>query len=318
MQTPSILLMGPTATGKTDLAVWLQQKLPVELISVDSTLVYRDLNIGSGKPSPEILKIAPHHLIDILDPSVPYSAGQFLTDANKLISGIKARGHIPLFVGGTMLYFKALIYGFADLPAQDAAIRLELEIEAQKNGVAALHEKLKQCDPKAAEKIHSNDFKRIQRALEIYFVTGKPISHWFQLQRENKQSLVPSLNTGSFLPIALAPQENERSLLHQRIDERLTNMLANGLIDEVKALFTRGDLSLSLPSIRSVGYQQVWRYLLQEYDYDLMKEKALIATRQLAKHQLTWLRRFTDCQVFDYRSSQLNQDVLSFLQKQLP
>ena len=280
-------LMGPTAAGKTALAVELAQCLPVEIISVDSTQVYRGMDIGSGKPDAEVLARAPHRLIDIRDPEQPYSAADFRADALAEIGSILASGRIPLLVGGTMLYFKVLRDGLADLPSADSRTRNEIESLAQQHGWEAVHRRLAEVDPEAAGRIHPNDPQRLQRALEVFLVTGRTLSshhHQEKVARQQGEMELP------FRLHFMAIQPARRDVLHQQITQRYYHMLDAGLVDEVKRLYERGDLNVSLPSIRSVGYRQVWQYLAGEMSYDDMVEKGIIATRQLAKRQLTWLR----------------------------
>ena len=279
---PSVFcLMGPTASGKTPLAVELVQRYPFEIISVDSAMVYRGMDIGTAKPDAATLKIAPHRLIDIRDPAESYSAGQFCQDAHREIEAIIAQGKTPLLVGGTMLYFKALQQGLAALPTADAALRIELNVRGEEEGWPALHAVLREIDSVAAERINPNDSQRIQRALEVFYLSGKPISSW---QNDNI-NLLAHYRVYNF---SLAP--SERAILHQRIALRFDQMLEQGFEQEVRQLFERGDLSPELPSIRSVGYRQMWDYLDGKSTFDDMREKAIAATRQLAKRQLTWLR----------------------------
>ena len=282
--------MGPTAAGKDPLAVQLVQTFPFEIISVDSAMVYRGMDIGTAKPNAETLKIAPHHLIDIVDPSEPYSAGRFRADALRLIRDIIARKKIPLLVGGTMLYFRVLQQGIATLPNADAKLRATITARAAVLGWPALHAELASIDKVAAEKINENDAQRIQRALEVYQLSGKTLSA-LQAHDTNPLSDYQVLN------IALAPKD--RAHLHERIAQRFQHMLDNGFLQEVERLHARGDLSPQLPSIRSVGYREVWDYLEGKITLDEMREKALAATRQLAKRQLTWLRSWPDVQWFD-------------------
>lgn len=281
-QTPPVIcLMGPTAAGKTDLALHIARRLPVEIISVDSALVYRGMDIGTAKPEPHVLAEIRHHLVDVLEPTEAYSAAQFRADALAAIASILDRGRMPLLVGGTMLYFRALEHGLSELPPADPEIRARLEDEAQTQGWAALHARLAQVDPEAAHRIHENDPQRIQRALEVYEVTGQPLS---SLQQRAGGEPFP-------YPLAkwiVAPKD--RAWLHARIERRFRQMLDQGLIEEVAALRARGDLDLSMPSMRAVGYRQVWKYLDGRYDYDTMIERGIVATRQLAKRQFTWLR----------------------------
>lgn len=280
-----IFLMGPTASGKTDLAIALREVLPVELISVDSALVYRQMDIGSAKPSAEEQALAPHRLLDIRDPAEPYSAAEFREDALKEIEGIVAQGRIPLLVGGTMLYFKALLEGFADMPAADAAVRLAIEAEAERLGWPALHQQLAAVDPEAAAAIHPNHSQRLCRALEVYRVSGQTMTALRQQQDHQAQDLRQRFHV---VQIAIAPRQ--RSVLHERIGRRFGLMLENGFLAEVERLYRRGDLHPDLPAIRAVGYRQVWQYLAGECSYDDMRDRGVAATRQLAKRQLTWLR----------------------------
>jgi len=273
--------MGPTASGKTTLAVELVKRYPLEIISVDSALVYRDMTIGTAKPGAELLAVAPHRLIDIRDPSVPYSAAEFREDALRVMAEITARGHIPLLVGGTFLYFRALQYGLSDMPAADRETRSRLEAEARRDGWEALHARLADIDPESAARIQPTDPQRIQRALEVYMLSGRPMSAFHA--RQAAMELPYRL-----LKMALIP--GDRSLLHDRIEARFRQMLAEGLLEEVRKLYERGDLSAELPAIRAVGYRQVWCYLSGQLEYQAMVEQAIIATRQYAKRQLTWLR----------------------------
>lgn len=285
MSDPAVIcLMGPTASGKTALALELCNEYPCEIISVDSALVYRGMDIGTAKPSPAERAQAVHHLIDIRDPAEPYSAADFRRDALRLIDEIAARGRIPLLVGGTMLYFRVLRDGIADLPAANAEIRRAIAEEAARTGWPALHAELARVDPIAAAKIHPNHSQRIQRALEVYRATGVPMS---QQQRETATSPSPH-----WLQLAVAPLE--RRVLHDRIAERFEAMLEQGFIEEVAALRRRGDLHSDLPSMRAVGYRQVWEYLDGGGPYAEMVAKGIAATRQLAKRQLTWLRSWPD------------------------
>ena len=280
-----IFLMGPTASGKTDLAIDLVQELPCDIISVDSALVYREMNIGTAKPTADELAMAPHRLIDICDPIDSYSAAKFRQDALREIEQIHARGRIPLLVGGTMLYFRALQYGLSEMPEADPEIRARLDGEIKQYGVAVLHERLKQVDPKAAERISANDPQRIQRALEVYELTGTPLS---ELQNSDGEPKLP------YHVIKLVRAPAERSVLHARIEKRFHKMLEQGFEDEVKELLQKWDLDHEMPSMRLVGYRQMLCYLQGEYTYDQMVERGIIATRQLAKRQFTWLRSEKD------------------------
>ncbi|WP_255874129.1 tRNA (adenosine(37)-N6)-dimethylallyltransferase MiaA [Microbulbifer elongatus] len=279
--------MGPTASGKTDLAMAISDQLPVELISVDSALVYRGLDIGSAKPTPEELARYPHRLIDICDPAERYSVGRFRSDALAAMEEISGRGKIPLLVGGTMLYFRALLQGMAEMPEADPAFRAEIEARAQREGWPALHEELRKVDPALAAELHPNHSVRIERALEVYHLSGKTMT---QLRAEQAQtSPVAHFDVQQ---LAIVPED--RSILHRRIAERFERMLENGFLDEVKSLRTRGDLHKDLPAIRAVGYRQVWEYLDGDINYDEMVAAGIAATRQLAKRQLTWLRRWPE------------------------
>lgn len=290
MTTPPIIcLMGPTAAGKTALAIALAERLPVEIISVDSALIYRGMDIGTAKPEPHVLAQIRHHLVDILEPTEAYSAAQFRADALAAIEDILARGRIPLLTGGTMLYFRALERGLAQLPQADPEIRARLEEEAQKRGWSALHARLAEVDPEAAQRIHANDPQRIQRALEVYALTGEPLSDL--LKREGGEPFPYPLAKWVIAP-------RDRAWLHARIEARFRQMLAQGFIDEVAQLRARGDLDLSKPSMRAVGYRQVWEYLDGRYDYDTMLARGIAATRQFAKRQFTWLRSDTGADWF--------------------
>jgi len=281
--------MGPTASGKTDLAIKLAEHFSVELISVDSALIYKTMDIGTAKPTATSLKKYPHHLIDICDPSEKYSAGAFCENIHRLVPTIFQQNKCPLLVGGTMMYFNALFKGLAHLPDAEPAIRENLNQLMQKYGTHYMHQKLQQIDAIAASQIHPNDPQRIQRALEVYEASGQPISHYWQQSSHEKPY--------QFLKIALNPYD--RKILHQRIEKRFDIMLDQGFLDEVKTLMARDDLSLDLPAMRCVGYRQAWAYLSGEYDFDTMRSKAIAATRQLAKRQITWLKSFDDVHWFD-------------------
>ncbi len=276
-----ICLMGPTASGKTGVAVELVQQLPLDIVSVDSALVYRGMDIGTAKPDAETLRLAPHRLIDIRDPVQPYSAAEFRDDALQEIASIHAAGRIPLLVGGTMLYFRALERGLSELPAADPDVRARLEAEAKIRGWAAMHERLARIDPVAAARIHPNDPQRIQRALEVYDITGVSMTEQF----ERSPDTAPPLR---FLKIALVPVD--RTVLHERIQRRFNIMLEQGFLDEVSALRARGDLDPDMPSMRAVGYRQAWAHLDGKLSAQEWVERAIVATRQYAKRQLTWLR----------------------------
>lgn len=278
--------MGPTASGKTALAIDMATQYNCEIISVDSALIYRDMNIGSAKPSAEELEMAPHKLIDILDPSESYSAADFRRDALLAIEDIISRGKTPLLVGGTMMYFKALLEGLSPLPSADEAIRQQILAQAQTEGWDALHQELCNIDPVAGERIHPNDPQRLSRALEVYRISGKTMTELTQ----TKSAALPY----DVVQFAIAP--SDRKVLHELIAKRFNIMLEQGFIEEVARLKARDDLHLELPSMRCVGYRQCWQYLDNEFDHATMVEKATAATRQLAKRQLTWLRSWPDLQ----------------------
>ena len=277
---PAIFIMGPTASGKTALAMSLLEHLPVELISVDSALIYRGMDVGTAKPTAEELSHAPHRLIDILDPSEAYSAADFRADALREMAEITARNKIPLLVGGTMMYFKALLEGLSPLPPADADVRQRIEAQAAESGWESLHAQLREIDPVAALRIHPNDPQRLSRALEVFFISGKTLTELTKISGETLPYHVHQF--------AIAP--TRRELLHERIEQRFSQMLLNGFEDEVRTLKARGDLHTDLPSIRCVGYRQMWSYLSGETDYDEMVYRGVCATRQLAKRQMTWLR----------------------------
>lgn len=285
---PKVLfLMGPTASGKTDLAIALRQLLPVELISVDSALVYQGLDIGSAKPSAAELQQAPHRMLDIRDPSEPYSVAEFYTDALQHIAEIHSMNRVPLLVGGTMMYFKTLLEGLADMPPANASVRKAIEADAQKHGWHFVHQQLAQVDPVMAAEIHPNHSQRVSRALEVFRVSGTTMSEL--RAQQTQQDLTQQFDVRQ---VAIAPRQ--RSVLHARIALRFKKMIEEGFIDEVKALQNRGDLHVDLPAIRAVGYRQVWDHLNGQLSYDEMLDKGIIATRQLAKRQLTWLRGWSD------------------------
>jgi tRNA dimethylallyltransferase len=279
---PAIALMGPTASGKTRLAIELAKALDGEVISVDSALVYRGMDIGTAKPGEEEREGVPHHLIDILDPAEAYSTGRFREEALALMADIAARGKLPILAGGTMLYFNALFHGLSALPSADPEVRRQIDEEAAVRGWPEMHGELARIDPAAAARIHPNDPQRIQRALEVYRVTGIPLT---VLCAETKAPPLPF----DLVRLIVAPADREA--LHERIRRRFLDMIERGFIDEVRSLYERGDLHADFPSIRAVGYRQVWAYFEGEYDRDAMIERAVIATRQFAKRQFTWLRR---------------------------
>ena len=302
-----ICLLGPTGSGKTALVLELAAVLPIDIISVDSALVYRQMNIGTAKPDPATLARIPHHLIDICDPATPYSAAQFCTDAHRLIQQSMDNARIPLLTGGTMLYYRSLWEGLSPLPSADQSLRASLSQQAETKGWAYLHQTLQAIDPRAAERIHANDAQRIQRALEVYYLTGKTLSDFID---NTPKSPPPAM-----LKLVISP--SDRQILHERISARLDGMLAQGFIEEVAALRRRGDLTAACPAMRAVGYRQIWSYLVGEQDYVTMREKALIATRQLAKHQLTWLRQFEGVIWFDSTAPDLFSQVYHCIQAYL-
>ena len=298
---PAIFLMGPTASGKTGLAVELAQRLPIELISVDSALVYRGMDIGSAKPDTATLARAPHFLVDVIDPTESYSAAQFRNDASQLMGEITARGNIPLLVGGTMLYFNALQHGLNNLPEANTEVRAAIDARAARDGWPALHAELASIDPATAARLMPNDAQRIERALEIWQLTGKPMS---VLLEQDERSALPY----RLLKIALLP--SERSVLHQRIADRFDEMLHMGLLEELTRLRQRyPTLTPDLPSMRCVGYRQAWQYQAGEIDRTELREKGIAATRQLAKRQMTWLRGMDDVEVLDCLAPGLLEEV---------
>jgi len=280
-----VCITGPTACGKTELALQLAERIPLEIISMDSALVYRGLDIGTAKPSPEVRARLPHHLIDIMEPTETYSAGRFARDAASLIAAIHSRGRLPLLVGGTLLYLRALRDGLAMLPRADAVLRERIDREAALHGWSALHERLRQLDPVAAARIAPSDRQRIQRALEVHELTGQPIT---ELQRGERA------DGSNVVSIALVPES--RPDLARRIERRFDSMIEAGFRGEVERLRARGDLRPDMPSMRAVGYRQVWAHLEGEYGWDEARSKAIVATRQYAKRQLTWLRGDARCE----------------------
>lgn len=297
--------MGPTASGKTALAFQLHDQLPCDIVSVDSALVYRDMDIGTAKPTQEELASYPHRLIDIKDPSESYSAAEFCKDALAEIAAIREQGRIPLLVGGTMMYFKSLIEGISPLPEASAEVRIEIETQAKENGWQALHDELAQVDPISAERIHPNDPQRLTRALEVFRLTGKTLTQLTEIKGETL--------TGDVLQFAIAPKE--RADLHARIALRYEQMIAQGFEQEVVKLKQRKDLHENLPSIRCVGYRQMWQYLHGEYSHEDMVFKGICATRQLAKRQLTWLRSWPNLQWLDMENEDNLQQIVQALSK---
>lgn len=304
---PAIFLMGPTASGKSAVAMEIARRFPVEIISVDSAQVYRHMNIGSAKPDQSIQAEIAHHLIDLINPDENYSAAQFREDALCAMQEITARGKIPLLAGGTMLYFKVLRQGLAALPAADDVLRKELEQSATERGWPAMHAVLNTLDPVTAGRIQPNDSQRIQRALEVCYLTGKPMSEVLQQQQNS---------TFPYRVINLALLPSDRRVLHDRIAQRFGRMLEMGLVDEVRMLCDRFQLTADMPAMRCVGYRQVYMYLANEISLAEMQERGVFATRQLAKRQLTWLRAMDDLQVFDCLTDQLTQQVADFIQQQ--
>ncbi len=305
-----VAIMGPTASGKTAAALAIAKSIPCEIISVDSALIYRGMDIGTAKPSDEERSQVPHHLIDILDPSHSYSVKQFRDDASRLITDIQARSKLPLLVGGTMLYFKALRDGLDDLPSADLALRSQLDMEIARHGTAALHARLRELDPITAERLNPNDTQRVQRAMEIILLSGQPMSS--QLDKADKPEL-------PFELMSLALEPSDRKVLHDRIAQRFDAMLSAkpGLIEETATLKQRSDLHSGLPSIRCVGYRQAWDYLDGKINRDNLREMGIAATRQLAKRQLTWLRSMPDRHVIDCLSPNPTEQILSLVTAKL-
>ncbi len=305
---PAIAILGPTASGKSNLALSITDHFPIEIISIDSAQVYRYMDIGSAKPDPQILTKIPHHLINLIDPDQQYSAAQFRHDALLTMKEITRRGNIPLLVGGTMLYFKALREGLSDLPPADQQVRKEIEASAAEKGWSTLHHLLQSVDPISAERIQPNDSQRIQRALEIYYLTGKPMS-------QQMVSSQPASIPYRLISIALLP--SDRKVLHQRIQHRFEMMLEMGLIEEVRSILSQFSLTLEMPSMRCVGYRQVYQYLQGQLSLMELREKGAAATRQLAKRQLTWLRSMEQLTEFDCLADNLLEQAMYYLQTML-
>ena len=300
--------MGPTATGKTELAIELAARVDAEIISVDSAMVYQGMDIGTAKPGPDVLARVPHHLIDIRDPAERYSAGDFRRDALELMDRITAVGRLPVLVGGTMLYFRALLEGLAELPSADPGVRAAIDREAARRSWSGMHRELERVDPEAAARIHANDPQRIQRALEVYYQSGKPMS---VLQREGRTEPADY----RFVRVALIP--NDRSRLHQAIEARFDQMIDMGFVDEVRRLYEREDLHRETPSMRAVGYRQLWDYLSGKLSMDEAQRRAVVATRRLAKRQMTWLRGEEGLACFEAQAEKRDALVFKHLQEAL-
>lgn len=305
---PAILLMGPTASGKTAVAVQLATTLPCEIISVDSALVYKGMNIGTAKPDAATLARAPHHLINIIEPHESYSAARFRDDALALMREITERGNIPLLVGGTMLYFKSLVEGLNDLPEADSTVRLIIETMAEEEGWPAVHEKLRKVDPETAARLEPNDSQRVQRALEIFYITGKSMT---DLLKKPKYVYFP------YTPIRIALLPGDRAALHDRIALRFEKMLDDGLVDELRNLRDEYALEPDMPSMRCVGYRQVWDFLADRISRAELLEQGIAATRQLAKRQLTWLRSTENLTEFDCLTENVGDLVLEYIRQEL-
>ena len=298
----TLFILGPTASGKTALALALAPPRPIQILSGASALVYRGMDIGTAKPSREERAICPHHLIDIIEPTEAYSAAQFAADAERLIHEIHARGRLPVLVGGTMLYVKALLEPLTELPTANEAIRAEIDAQAAQIGWPAMHAELAAVDTETAARLEPTDAQRINRALEIYRISGKPMSQWLAEDTATHEL--------SFSPILTALIPEPRAILHERINQRFVTMLEHGFLDEMRTLRTRSDLHLGLPSMRCVGYRQAWEYLDGEYSYEALIEKGQAATRQLAKRQMTWIRGMPQIRVFDSAHLPQNTDEL--------
>ncbi|MGJ8681895.1 tRNA (adenosine(37)-N6)-dimethylallyltransferase MiaA [Paraglaciecola sp.] len=306
-KSPALFLMGPTASGKTDLAIQLSEQLPCEIVSVDSALIYRGMDIGTAKPTQEELTRAPHQLIDILDPAQSYSVAEFRRDALSVMESITARGNIPLLVGGTMMYYKALVDGLSPLPESDTQVRKEINQQASDLGWQAMHDKLAEIDPVSAKRIHPNDPQRLIRALEVYTLSNRSMTDLMA----TKSAPIPY----DIRQFSIAPQD--RSVLHERIAQRFQLMIDAGFQQEVERLKSRADLHLDLPSIRCVGYRQMWQYLDGEFDFDEMRFRSIAATRQLAKRQLTWLRGWENIYTLDTFAKDNLSKVIKHSQIQL-
>lgn len=308
---PTILcIMGPTASGKTQLACHLAQRLKIQLISVDSAQVYCGLDIGSGKPTQQELIEFPHELIDICQPSQPYSAYEFRQDAMAVIEKAQEEGKLPCLVGGTMLYFRTLLQGLANLPSADQEVRQKIEMLAAEHGWPMVHQTLTQIDPATASRLHPTDAQRVSRALEVYYTTGIPLSDLIKVQVKQILPFEP-------ISIGILPEANSRSRLHRQIEKRFDKMMATGLVEEVEGLMQSANFDENLPAYKSVGYRQVIAFLQKQYDKSTMQEKAYAATRQLAKRQMTWLRQWEGLERFDCFADTLLDDVMAYLPKSI-
>ncbi|MCP4597443.1 MAG: tRNA (adenosine(37)-N6)-dimethylallyltransferase MiaA [Neptuniibacter sp.] len=301
---PVVFLMGPTASGKTALAMDLYDNLPCEIVSVDSAMIYKGMDIGTAKPDAETLERYPHRLIDICDPAEAYSAAEFRRDALQQIDEIRAAGKVPVLTGGTMLYFHALKNGLATLPEADPVVRERILQQAQEHGWDHIHRRLSEVDPESAQRLNPNDSQRLQRALEVYEITGRSMTDLWAEQEKQKPD---------FPIISLAVMPQERAELHQRIEQRFDIMLEQGFVDEVRTLWERGDLDLQMPSVRCVGYRQVWEYFAGTWDYETMRFKGIVATRQLAKRQVTWLRSWENLTWMDTHDPKLLANTLKLV-----
>ena len=317
-----IALVGPTASGKTAAAMAIAERIPLEIISIDSALVYRGMDIGTAKPSAQERQQVAHHLIDIREPTQTYNAADFVNDAEQLIADIQSRGKLPLLVGGTMLYLKALQDGIDDLPKTDSAIRETIETRAKANGWPAMHEELRKIDPASASRLAPNDAQRISRALEVWHISGKSLTAWFEKGAQKRLGARQSFASRNKLDV-ISLEPNDRSWLHQRIEQRFDAMLAAGFLDEMQTLRERGDLNPDLPSMRCVGYRQAWEQLdamqLQANSSQemlaLLKETAVAATRQLAKRQLTWLRSMPERHIIACDDADPTAQALTLVQR---
>lgn len=304
-ELPVVFLMGPTASGKTALAMQLYDAIPSEIVSVDSAMIYRGMDIGTAKPDPETLQRYPHRLIDIRDPAEAYSAAEFRHDALSLINEIRGVGKVPVLTGGTMMYFQALLNGLANLPEADPVVRDRLFNEAEEKGWPAMHERLQRIDPDSASRLNPNDSQRLQRALEVYEITGRTMTELWAEQEKQKPD---------FPIISLAVMPQERAELHDRIQQRFDIMLGQGFEEEARELWERGDLNMQMPSVRSVGYRQMWEYFEGNWDYETMKFKGVVATRQLAKRQVTWLRSWENLHWLDTHDRKLLANALKLIE----